>query len=176
MDSDHGKRDDEIGTFKFALSNLKPGPNDLWFDFPEKEKKFPKLHVVITKLPTLEITVVKGVQLKSMDLNGKSDPYVIIEYANIKKRTKTISKNLNPEWNEKFEIDLANLDEPILFKFFDYDILTKDDEIGVVILTPTMLKNGKNQLELKLPEQGTLYLDVIASNLFLQTLQLKIEK
>lgn len=165
MDSDHGKKDDEIGTVKFQISNLKPGPNDLWFEFAEVKKMKPKLHVVISKIASLSIKVVKAANLKAMDLNGKSDPYVEIVYEKLKEKTKHINKTLNPEWNETFEFDLTNMDEPIFFNVYDKDLLTKDDLIGTVLLTTTMLKNGLNKLELKLPDQGALYLEITASNL-----------
>ncbi|KAK4397353.1 Synaptotagmin-5 [Sesamum angolense] len=53
----------------------------------------------------LTVTVVKASGLKNMELIGKSDPYVVLHIRPLfKVRTKVIDNNLNPVWNEKFEL------------------------------------------------------------------------
>lgn len=51
------------------------------------------------------MTVVKANSLKNMELIGKSDPYVILYVRPMfKVKTRVINDNLDPEWNESFEL------------------------------------------------------------------------
>ena len=53
----------------------------------------------------LTVTVLKASDLKNMEIIGKSDPYVIMYVRPMfKVKTKVISNNLNPEWNETFDM------------------------------------------------------------------------
>lgn len=53
----------------------------------------------------LSVTVVRANNLINTDLIGKSDPYVVLYVRPMfKVKTKVIDDNLNPEWNETFEV------------------------------------------------------------------------
>lgn len=53
----------------------------------------------------LTVTVVRADSLKNKELIGKSDPYVVLFIRPIfKEKTRVIDDNLNPEWNETFEL------------------------------------------------------------------------
>ncbi|XP_076123859.1 uncharacterized protein esyt1b [Alosa pseudoharengus] len=61
---------------------------------------------------------------------GNSDPYVKIHIGGTTFKSQVIKKNLNPTWNEMYELILAqNSCEEILFELFDKDI-DKDDFLG----------------------------------------------
>ncbi|XP_077582272.1 extended synaptotagmin-1 [Stigmatopora nigra] len=63
-------------------------------------------------------------------VKGKSDPYVKIRVAGITFRSHTIKENLNPIWNELFEVILTQLPgQEIQFELFDKDI-DQDDFLG----------------------------------------------
>uniref|UniRef100_A0A3Q0S8X6 Extended synaptotagmin 1 n=1 Tax=Amphilophus citrinellus TaxID=61819 RepID=A0A3Q0S8X6_AMPCI len=74
-------------------------------------------------------------------VKGKSDPYVKIRVAGITFRSHTIKENLNPVWNELYEVILTQLPgQEIQFELFDKDI-DQDDFLGRCLL---MLKKKKN--------------------------------
>lgn len=51
------------------------------------------------------MTVVKANDLKNMEMIGKSDPYVVVYIRPLfKVKTKVVDNNLNPVWNQTFEM------------------------------------------------------------------------
>lgn len=63
-------------------------------------------------------------------VKGKSDPYVKIRVAGVTYRSHTIKENLNPIWNELYEVILTQLPgQEIQFELFDKDI-DQDDFLG----------------------------------------------
>uniref|UniRef100_A0A674B9P2 Extended synaptotagmin 1 n=1 Tax=Salmo trutta TaxID=8032 RepID=A0A674B9P2_SALTR len=91
----------------------------------------------------LRIHLVEASNLIAMDnfiggmVKGKSDPYVKIRVAGVTFRSHTIKENLNPYWNELYEIILTKLPgQEIQFELFDKD-LDQDDFLGS--LSPSSL-------------------------------------
>uniref|UniRef100_A0A8C4ST84 Synaptotagmin 6 n=1 Tax=Erpetoichthys calabaricus TaxID=27687 RepID=A0A8C4ST84_ERPCA len=93
-------------------------------------------------LPTagrLTLTVIKCRNLKAMDINGYSDPYVkvslLCDGRRLKKKKTTIKKNtLNPTYNEAiiFDIPPENMDQvSLLISVMDYDRVGHNEIIGV---------------------------------------------
>jgi Ca2+-dependent lipid-binding protein len=91
------------------------------------------------------LVIIEARNLIAADRSGKSDPYVkffVDGKANDKWKTKKIKQNLNPYWNETFQL---TADKPlekttkILFKVFDYDRLKSDDPLGTVEFSTTDL-------------------------------------
>ncbi|XP_072571436.1 extended synaptotagmin-1 isoform X2 [Paramormyrops kingsleyae] len=81
----------------------------------------------------LRIHLVEAQNLIAMDgfmAGGKSDPYVKICVGNIKFRSHVIKENLNPTWNELYEVVLTKAPgQEIQFELFDKD-LDSDDFLG----------------------------------------------
>ncbi|XP_041826067.1 multiple C2 and transmembrane domain-containing protein 1-like isoform X3 [Melanotaenia boesemani] len=83
----------------------------------------------------LDIELKRGHNLAIRDRGGTSDPYVKFKLAGREVfRSRTIHKNLNPEWDEKTTLIVDSLSEPLYVKVFDYDFGLQDDFMGSAFL------------------------------------------
>ncbi|MBN3303440.1 ESYT1 protein, partial [Amia calva] len=82
----------------------------------------------------LRIQLLQAQNLVAMDnfmmVKGKSDPYAVIRTGGVAFRSRVIKENLNPTWNEMFEVILTELPgQEVQCELFDKD-LDKDDFLG----------------------------------------------
>ncbi|KAG2641478.1 calcium-dependent lipid-binding protein-like isoform X1 [Panicum virgatum] len=101
----------------------------------------------------LSVTVVKATSLKNKELIGKSDPYVRLYVRPMfKVKTKVIDDNLNPEWNETFELIVEDKEtQSVILEVYDEDKLQQDKRLGVA-------KLALNNLEPEITREVTLKL------------------
>lgn len=126
----------------------------------------------------VEVTVVKAVDLPAADLNGKSDPYVVLTVGDHTRKSSIVSANVNPVWEpaEKFwfltdDANFAVLDVQV----FDHDRFTKDDLIGSTSISLGQFVGGNNS--------SVLMHDLVVPNFFekqnrksVVMLEIKVEK
>lgn len=88
---------------------------------------------------TITVKLIRARKLAAKDLNGKSDPYAVVQLGTVSKRSKVVQANLNPTWNVSFEF-VGSRSEPITNKsilriaLYDEDRLTADDFLGEIII------------------------------------------
>ncbi|KAK8916423.1 Synaptotagmin-4 [Platanthera zijinensis] len=84
----------------------------------------------------IAVTVLKASALKNMEFIGKSDPYAVLYIRPVfKVKTKVINNNLNPVWNETFELIAEDKEtQAIVIEVFDEDDLSQDKRLGIVKL------------------------------------------
>ena len=112
-------------------------------------------------LAEVHLVIHKAVDLENKGFIGKSDPYVLVKYADQEFKSQTVNNSQNPEWD--FAVDIRvnqESTEKISIVLMDKDIMT-DDFIGSVDLDPNdMVSQGikKNQcVDLEKCKSGKLY-------------------
>lgn len=86
----------------------------------------------------LNVKVVRAMKLKKKDLLGGADPYVKLKLAEDKlpsKKTTVKRKNLNPEWNEEFNLVVKDPESQALeLNVFDWEQVGKHDKMGMNVI------------------------------------------
>jgi hypothetical protein len=85
------------------------------------------IHVLV------RVYIVKATDLHPMDLNGKADPYVVLQLGSkkISDKENYVSKQLNPVFGKCFEIECCfPQDSMLTIQIFDWDLVGSDDLIG----------------------------------------------
>ncbi|KAL2337421.1 hypothetical protein Fmac_011867 [Flemingia macrophylla] len=100
----------------------------------------------------LALTVVKATGLKNMEMIGKSDPYVVVYIRPLfKYKTKVVDNNLNPTWDETFELIAEDKEtQSLVLEVFDKDI-GQDKRLGIAKLPLVDLEiQTEKEIELRL--------------------------
>ncbi|XP_053287662.1 multiple C2 and transmembrane domain-containing protein 2 isoform X2 [Pleuronectes platessa] len=117
----------------------------------------------------LQVKVIKATDLLAADLNGKSDPFCVLELGNDRLQTHTIYKTLYPEWNQVFTFPVKDIHEALVVTIFDEDGDKAPDFLGKVAIPLLLIRQGQQvTFPLKKEDLGglskgsiTLQLDVI---------------
>ncbi|KAJ1268986.1 hypothetical protein BS78_07G175300 [Paspalum vaginatum] len=80
----------------------------------------------------LTVRVIEARNLRAMDSNGFSDPYVKLQLGKQRFKTKVIKMNLNPTWDQEFSFLVGDVRDVLKFDVYDEDILRMDDFLGQV--------------------------------------------
>ncbi len=72
--------------------------------------------------------------LSAKDINGKSDPFCVVELDSTRLRTHTIFKTLDPVWNKSFIIPVQDIHSILELTIFDEDTNKTSEFIGKVAI------------------------------------------
>ncbi|XP_041519277.1 multiple C2 and transmembrane domain-containing protein 1 isoform X3 [Microtus oregoni] len=102
----------------------------------------------------VSITLIEGRDLKAMDSNGLSDPYVKFRLGHQKYKSKIMPKTLNPQWREQFDFHLYEERGGIIdITAWDRDSGKRDDFIGrCQVDLSSLSREQTHKLELQLEE------------------------
>ncbi|XP_076264991.1 otoferlin-like isoform X1 [Rhynchophorus ferrugineus] len=81
----------------------------------------------------VRVYIVKANDLHPMDLNGKADPYIVLQLGSkrISDKDNYISKQLNPVFGKCFEIEATFPQDSLLtVQIYDWDLVGSDDMVG----------------------------------------------
>lgn len=109
--------DENMGSARVNLEGLEEGETkDVWIPLEkvttgevrlkiEKQKQEQDTENSLAESGNgwIELVLVEARDLIAADWRGTSDPYVRVQYGNLKKRTKVVYKTLNPKWNQTLE-------------------------------------------------------------------------
>lgn len=85
----------------------------------------------------LHVTAKEARNIPSMDIIGKSDPYLLFKLSSTEQTWKTryINNNHSPVWDEEFVIPItSSVDDILTVELWDKDLLTPDDLISTLVL------------------------------------------
>ena len=86
--------------------------------------------------------------LRAADVNGSSDPFIVLILGGRTQRSAVVKKNLNPTYNWDFVFSFPSVDralgETLLLEAWDSDTITDHDQIGHASV---MLEQHRAQLE-----------------------------
>ncbi|XP_008296099.1 multiple C2 and transmembrane domain-containing protein 2 isoform X2 [Stegastes partitus] len=93
----------------------------------------------------LQVKVIKAADLLAADLNGKSDPFCVLEVGNDRLQTHTVYKSLYPEWNKVFTFPVKDIHDVLVVTIFDEDGDKAPDFLGKVAI-PLLSIHGGQQI------------------------------
>ena len=79
----------------------------------------------------LTVHVVEARDLKPMDMDGTSDPYVVLQIEDQRIETNYKKSTLQPVWNESFTFEITHGREPLQIVVMDKDTFGNDDLEGI---------------------------------------------
>ncbi|XAR59834.1 hypothetical protein NMG60_11015816 [Bertholletia excelsa] len=86
----------------------------------------------------LHVKVLRATKLRKKDLLGASDPYVKLKLTEDKllsKKTTVKHKNLNPEWNEEFNMVVKDpVTQALELTVYDWEQVGKHDKMGMNVI------------------------------------------
>ena len=136
---------------KGAKNDLKTKQGQTAFDCAKDREHHSVLAIAelrpadVPELPLLyhnvEITIHSARNLRAADLNGFSDPYVVVSTGTQEGKTPVIKKELNPSWNSEFSFFCLQEGAELLFRVWDKDLIS-DDFLGQVIVPITSFESS----------------------------------
>lgn len=100
----------------------------------------------------LQVKVLKASDLIAADINGKSDPFCVVDLGNDRLQTHTVYKTLYPEWNRVMTLPVKDIHDVLMVTVFDEDGDKAPDFLGKVAV-PLLSIRGGQQITLPLLKQ-----------------------
>uniref|UniRef100_A0A5K3EPB7 C2 domain-containing protein n=2 Tax=Mesocestoides corti TaxID=53468 RepID=A0A5K3EPB7_MESCO len=88
----------------------------------------------------LRVKVIAATGLTAKDVNGKPNPYCLVELINMRAQTHTIKKTINPSWQKTFVFPVTDI-HAILYVTVNDEDKTKSDFLGRVAIPLLKIRN-----------------------------------
>uniref|UniRef100_A0AAY4EYK3 C2 domain-containing protein n=1 Tax=Denticeps clupeoides TaxID=299321 RepID=A0AAY4EYK3_9TELE len=110
---------------------------------PNERDNLTQCKINMRDIGFLQVKVIKAMDLLAADLNGKSDPFCVLELGNDRLQTHTIYKTLNPEWNKVFTFPVKDIHDALEITVFDEDGDKAPDFLGKISIPLLSIHNGQ---------------------------------
>ncbi|XP_056906909.1 multiple C2 and transmembrane domain-containing protein 2 isoform X2 [Takifugu flavidus] len=154
-----------------SISDIEAAPLERPDERDSVEEKFSlkNSHRCVHEVGFLQVKVIRANDLPATDLNGKSNPFCVVELGNSKLQTHTVYKTLNPEWSKAFTLPIKDIHSVIQLTVLDENGDKAPSFLGKVAIPLLTVQSGQQVcLLLKKEELGcaakgtiTLVLEVI---------------
>ncbi|KAH7820163.1 putative C2 domain [Monocercomonoides exilis] len=96
---------------------------------------------------TIRLEIISCKDVPAVDVNGLSDPYVVIKIGKYRRQTKVIKNCLHPKFKEKFTLDFdpKNEKKDLILELWDSNVVTSDQLIGSLKLDILQYLNNKQK-------------------------------
>ncbi|KAG0500143.1 hypothetical protein HPP92_000215 [Vanilla planifolia] len=142
--------DEKIGSARVNLEGLLEGScRDAWIPLEKVNSGELRLQIKVAKsngrnspprsfsAGWIELFLIEARDLVAADLRGTSDPYVKVQYGNVKKRTKVVYKTLYPRWYQYLEF--PDTGSRLVLYVKDHNAVLPESSIGDCVVEYEML-------------------------------------
>uniref|UniRef100_A0AAR2JM28 Multiple C2 and transmembrane domain-containing protein 1 n=1 Tax=Pygocentrus nattereri TaxID=42514 RepID=A0AAR2JM28_PYGNA len=119
----------------------------------------------LSDIGIVQVKILRAEGLMAADVTGKSDPFCVIELCNDRLQTHTVYKNLNPEWNKVFTLNVKDIHSVLEVSVYDEDRDKNADFLGKVAIPLLNIHNGEQKAyilknkEMTGPTKGVIFLE-----------------
>ncbi|KAL7848178.1 hypothetical protein AOLI_G00228960 [Acnodon oligacanthus] len=119
----------------------------------------------LSDIGIVQVKILRAEGLMAADVTGKSDPFCVVELCNDRLQTHTVYKNLNPEWNKVFTLNVKDIHSVLEVSIYDEDRDRSADFLGKVAIPLLNIHNGEQKAyilknkELTGPTKGVIFLE-----------------
>lgn len=128
-------------SFSSTLKSITPITDVGKVEIKSKKKK-KRFQIKFSKKSYL---VYQARELSAKDINGKSDPFCVIELDSTRLRTHTIYKTLDPVWNKSFIIPVQDVHSVLDLTIYDEDNNKTTEFIGKISIPLLAINNGERK-------------------------------
>ena len=93
----------------------------------------------------LKVKVVNGRGLQNKETLSTSDPYYMVELGEQMQKTKYVSSNLNPDWNEEFVLNVKPGQDVVSLSIWDKNTIKKYYFMGYPFISFQDCKKGESK-------------------------------
>ncbi|XP_066226942.1 rasGAP-activating-like protein 1 isoform X2 [Saccopteryx leptura] len=153
LDEDTVGHDDIIGKISLSKEAITADPRgiDSWINLsrvdPDAEVQG-EIYLAVQMLEDgrgryVRCHVLKARDLAPRDISGTSDPFARVFWGSQSLETSTIKKTRFPHWDEVLELrEMPGAQSPLRVELWDWDMVGKNDFLGMVEFTPKVLQQN----------------------------------